>query len=60
MSVATSAIERLQNVPGRTGAVTSAAERATAAERMSRWQRCMEPRPSTTIWRRRGEVFPHR
>jgi NADH:ubiquinone oxidoreductase subunit E len=32
MSVATSAIERLQDVAGRTGAVTGADERATAAE----------------------------
>ena len=32
MSIATSAIERLQDVAGRTGAVTRADERATAAE----------------------------
>jgi hypothetical protein len=48
MPIATSAIERLQDVAGRTGAVTRADERATPAELHVPLAAVTEPRPSTT------------
>ena len=56
MSIATSAIERLQDVAGRTGAVTRADERATAAELHVPLAAVHGARPSTTIWGRPGGV----